>query len=100
MTLENYVISLGSNMSSFNSEMQTYAQGTVKEEMILYFIAERENLSFTEEEYSAHAEQMAKDYGCKDVEDLEKTYTVELVERTLYWEMVKDFLYGNIKYVD
>lgn len=100
MTLEQYVTSLGSNMDSFATEMQSYAQGTVKEEMILYFIAERENLSFTEEEYKTHSEKMVKEYGVKDVEELEKLYTVELVERMLYWELVKTFLYENIKYVD
>ena len=100
MTLEQYVISLGSDMSTFADEMQSYAQGTVKEEMILYFIAERENLSFNDEEYKTHAEEMAKEYNCDTVEKLEDVYTKELVERMLYWEMVKDFLYGNIKYVD
>ena len=67
MTLEKYVVSLGSTMAKFNEEMQSYAQGTVKEEMILYFIAEKENLSFTEEEYQTEAKNMAEDYGCKDV---------------------------------
>ena len=100
MTLEQYVVSLGSDMTNFNNEMQSYAMGTVKEEMILYFIAERENLSFTAEEYKAHCEDMVDDYGVKDVEELEKMYTTELVERMLYWEMVKEFLYENIKYVD
>lgn len=100
MTLEKYVISLGSNMTTFAEEMQSYAKGTVKEEMILYFIAERENLSFTEEEYKTHAEEMAKEYNCKDVVELESVYTKELVERMLYWEMVKDFLYDHIKFVD
>lgn len=100
MTLEKYVISLGSNMTTFAEEMQSYAQGTVKEEMILYFIAERENLAFNEEEYKTHAEEMAKEYNCKDVAELEEIYTKELVERMLYWEMVKDFLYDHIKFVD
>jgi len=80
--------------------MQSYAMGTVKEEMILYFIAERENLAFTDEEYKAHAEEMVKEYGCDDIEELEEIYTKELVERNLYWEKVKDFLYDNVKYVD
>ena len=100
MTLEQYVISLGSTMDKFNSEMQSYATGTVKEEMILYFIAERENLSFTDEEYKTHCEKMVEDYGVTDVEELEKIYTTELVERMLYWELVKEHLYNNIKYVD
>ncbi len=100
MTLEQYVVSLGSDMNTFNSEMQSYATGTVKEEMILYFIAERENLSFTAEEYKTHCEKMVEDYGVKDVEELEEMYTTELVERMLYWELVKEFLYENIKYVD
>ena len=100
MTLEQYVVSLGSDMTTFNSEMQSYATGTVKEEMILYFIAERENLSFTAEEYKTFCEKMVEDYGVKDVEELEKIYTTELVERMLYWELVKEHLYNNIKYVD
>lgn len=100
MTLEQYVISLGSDMSTFASEKQAYAQGTVKEEMILYFISERENLSFSDDEYKTYAEQMAKDYNCKDVAELEKVYTKDLVERNIYWEKVKNFLYENIKYVD
>jgi len=100
MTLEKYVISLGSDMTTFADEMQSYAMGTVKEEMILYFIAERENLAFTDEEYKAHAEEMVKEYGCDDIEELEEIYTKELVERNLYWEKVKDFLYDNVKYVD
>ena len=99
MTLEKYVVSLGSTMAVFTEEMQSYAQGTVKEEMILYLIAEKNNLYFTEEEYTAEAEKMAKDYGCKDVAELESIYTRTLVERNIYWEMVKDFLYSNIKYV-
>ena len=98
MTLEKYVVSLGSTMAKFNEEMQSYAQGTVKEEMILYFIAEKENLSFTEEEYQTEAKKMAEDYGCKDVAELESIYTRTLVERNIYWEMVKDFLYSNVKY--
>lgn len=99
-TLEAYIISLGSNMSNFANEMQAYAQGTIKEEMALYYVAELEDLSFTEEEYNEYAVQMAKDYGCEDVATLEATYTKELVERNFYWDKVKDFLYNEIVYID
>ena len=96
MSLEAYVISMGSNMTAFNDELLSYAMGTVKEEMILYGIAILEELSFTESEYQAFAEQMAEDYGYDSVEELEQLQTREIVERTLYWEMVKDFLYNYI----
>ena len=99
-TLQQYLNTQGVSMDNFNNQVQTQAQGTVKEEMILYFIAERENLAFTAEEYKAHAEDLLAEYECSSVEELESIYTKDMIERLLYWTKAKDFLYERIEFVD
>lgn len=99
-TLKQYLTSNGTTLEEFEQQNQEQAEGTAKEEMVLYYIAERKNLSFTEEEYQAYAEELLEEYNCKTVSELEELYTRELIERLVYWDLVKDFLYSQIKYVD
>lgn len=99
-TLKQYLESNGSNIDEFNKQIQEQAEGTAKEELVLYFIAERKNLSFSEEKYQEYAGGLLEEYDCKTVSELEQLYTRELIERLLYWDLVKDFLYSEIKYVD
>ena len=80
--------------------MLKYAQGTVKEELVLYFTAERENIGFTDEEYTEYANGVLDDYDCEDIAELEKVSGKDMIRRGYYWELVKDYLYENLKIVE
>lgn len=97
MTFEEYVATCCSTMEEFVEIMQEYAQGTVEEELVLYSIVAHENLSFTESEYLAFAQQMmAEEQNCDTVEELEQLYTKEIIERSLYWKLAKELLIEHV----
>lgn len=97
MTLDEYLKSIGTDIDGYADRALSYAQGTVKEEMVLYYTVERENLGFTGEEYKAYANSVLDHYGSDNIEMLENTYGREMIRRAYYWELAKDFLYENLE---
>lgn len=87
---------LGLTLEEFEKNAVSYSQGTVKEELILYYLVKKNKIRFTDEEYKTYAESVLSYYECDSVEKLEETYSKELIERNLYWELAKDMLYEKL----
>jgi trigger factor len=99
MSLETYVTQqLKMTMEQFNEQVQTYAKNTVKEQLVLYYIAQKENLSVTDEEYeSAIADYCAK-YNYESPEEFEEFYGSELIRQSMLWDKVIKLIIENATY--
>ena len=76
----------------FNTEAQAYAEEIVKQEMIIYAIAEKEELTVTDEEFDAYLESMLVGSGFED-EDAFKNYTgMSLKEYAEVYKLDRDLL--------
>lgn len=85
--------------ADFNSQVAEYAKVLVKEEMILFYIADKEGLSTSKDEYKQFIKDTLADYGYteetfKDTQG--KTYEdavgKDTIERQLYLNKVQDFI--------
>ena len=83
----------------FNAQVEEYAKMLVKEEMILYTIAQKEDLSFTKDEYKQFITDTLAEYGYTEEsfeETQGKTYEdavgKDAIRRQLLLEKVKDFV--------
>ena len=85
---------LETDESGYMNTRQTYAEGIVKEEMILYEIIQAEKIRISRAEYKAGLEKMAKEAGVT-ADELEESYGKPLTERTIIWEKVKKHLLDN-----
>jgi trigger factor len=85
--------------ADFNAQVAEYAKVLVKEEMILYYIANKEDLDTTKDEYKQFITDTLADYGYTEdsfKETQGKTYEdavgKETIERQLYLNKVQDFI--------
>jgi trigger factor len=85
--------------ADFNAQVEEYAKMLVKEEMILYTIAGKEDISFTKDEYKQFITDTLAEYGYTEdsfEETQGKTYEEavgkDAIRRQILLEKVKDFV--------
>jgi trigger factor len=85
--------------ADFNAQVADYANVLVKEEMIIYYIAEKENITTTKDEYKQFITDTLADYGYTEdsfKETQGKTYEdavgKDTIERQLLLNKVQDFI--------
>ena len=83
---------LGVTESEFYAQRKEYAEGTVKEEMILYYIVEKENIEVSDTEYDTILAQIAEDAGYSSAKAYLDAYGEALTDRTVLWEKVKKLI--------
>ena len=99
LTFAQLLSSLGlSSEDEYNQAMVEYAEGVVKEEMILYRIAKDEKLRVSRSEYDYGLQSMAAQNGYSDVEEFEQGYGKEIIERNILWDKVKMHLGNTLNY--
>lgn len=86
---------LGTNETGYIAKRTEYAEGVVKEELILYYIIKAEKIRMSGDEYETRGEVLALEAGYESLEDYENALGEELVERTVHWEIVKEYLLAN-----
>ncbi len=92
---------LGTDEDGYAEARKKYAQGIVKEEMILYEIIEALNIRVSAKEYKKIATQLAKEGGYgKTVKDFEEAVGDDVAERTVIWEKVKETILKKAIRVD
>lgn len=92
---------MGTDESGYISARTEYAQGIVKEELILYEIIQAEKIRVNSKEYEKRAAALAKDGGYGDTaEEFEDAVGEEIAERTVIWEKVKEYLLSKAVWVD
>ena len=90
---------LGMTEAEFNAERKEFAEGTVKEEMVLYYIIEKENIELTEKQYNDILNTIAVDSGYGTAAKYTEAFGEELTERTVIWEHVKALILNSANLV-
>jgi len=85
--------------ADFNTQVKAYAKTLVKEEMIIYTIADKEKISINNDEYKAFITKTLSDYGYTEdsfKESQGKSYEdavgKDTIRRQLYLDKVQDFI--------
>ena len=85
--------------ADFNAQVAEYAKVLVKEEMMLFYIADKEDISITNDEYEQFIKDTLEDYGYTEetFKELQgKTYEdavgKDTIHRQLYLTKVQDFI--------
>jgi len=96
LSLNEYVTNTyGVSVSEFQSNLETMAQDTIKQELIIYYIARQENITVTDEEYKTRGADYAAYYGLSSLEELEEYYTPEELRESMLYDKVLDLLVAN-----
>lgn len=94
LTFNAFLTSQGfKNEQEYNEAIQSYAEGTVKEEMVLYRIVKDERIRISKSEYETGLKQIAAENDYTDPDKFEKDYGKDLIMRTLLWDKVKEYLH-------
>ena len=99
MTLEDFASMYGMTLEDFQAEIQYMAEEQVKVEVLYQYIAEKEGIEVTEDEYMAMVQEYMEYYGYTDMTSFVNDYGVEAVEQQGYadalLEKVLKFCYEN-----
>lgn len=99
MTLEDFAAMYQMTMEEFEEEVKTMAEQQIKIEILYQYIAEKEGMEVTEDEYLAVVEGYMEYYGYTDMTSFVNDYGVENVEKQGHadalLEKVMKFCYDN-----
>jgi|GEM_PF-782415 FKBP-type peptidyl-prolyl cis-trans isomerase (trigger factor) len=100
LTLEEYVTNyMDTTMDEFNSNALSYAQGTVSEQMTLYYIIKKENITISDDEYESGLSDYATKYSFESPEAFESYYGTDLVRQSMLWDKTIAFIIDNAQIV-
>ena len=96
ISLNEYVKNeFGLAVETFYQQVQALVRSTMSQEMILYYVAQKENITISDEEYQTGAMAYAAQYGLSSVEELETYYTPENIAQSVLFDKVYEFLAEN-----
>lgn len=93
--LETYVTSSGIDMAEFENQLKDAADYQIKGRLVLKAIADAENMTITEEEYSESLKELAETYGAESPEAFEEQYGRDTIEENLLLEKALDYVVGQ-----
>lgn len=91
-TFEKLLAELGISAEDYKKARDEFAENTVKEEIILYFIIKTEKVRMASADYKAACKTLAEESGYASVDEMMLDYGEEVVERTVLWEKVKEMI--------
>ncbi|MBE6631771.1 MAG: trigger factor [Ruminococcaceae bacterium] len=91
-TLSAYVEMVGESLDNFYTQCAMYATTATKEAMVMRAIAAAENITVTDEKYQEEAKKYCELYSMESVAKLEETYGKDVIEETVLWDMVVDYI--------
>lgn len=100
LDVQKYMELMGITMDTLKNDFKDVAANRVKTNLVLETIAKSENITATEEEISARAEEIAKSYGSKDVEKMKSAILASeksIIEEELVNNKVTEFLVKSSK---
>jgi|GEM_PF-491119 len=96
-----------SSVNAFKVQAGAYAKVVVKQEMVVYYIADKEGITVSKKEYNDFIEKTLKSYNYTEKsfkeaqgQSYEDAVGKNVIEREIYLEKVKDFLLDNAKVVE
>lgn len=97
MTLEEFVESQGISQDAFDEQSRQYAEGKVKQNLIVQGIMDAEGLSLDDKESLEVQEELVKQMGAANLAELVDTYGQSYVDESVGLLRVEDFIVKNAK---
>lgn len=91
---------LGMTEEEFNKQAKEVAETTVKKEMIIEMLADKEDLGLSDEKYKEKYKELAEEYGSTDVDAFIEQYTEETLKKYVLQDLVEEWLVDNCKQVE
>ena len=85
------------DQNTFSRQVQTAAQQTLKEEMLLKAVAEKENITVSDEEYEKGCENYALQYGYDSADALKAAFDEPTIRVSLLMDKTFDYLEKTVK---
>jgi len=101
VTYEDYVKdNLGQTVEEYEKSVDEYAHDVVKHEMVMYYIARREQIALTNAAFDEKAEMLAQEYELSTPAEYvsymaAQGYSESAVREQVWFELVYDFMYKN-----
>ena len=100
MTLEEFIDSQGISQDDFDEQCQQYAEGKVKQNLIIQGIMDAEGLSLDDKESLQLQEELVEQMGAGDIAELVGTYGQTYVDESIGLLRVEDFIIKNASVSD
>ena len=100
ITFEALLSQIGLTSEEYIAARQSYAENTIKEEIILYFIVKTEKVRVSSADFKKACEIIASDSGYSSVDMMINDYGEDIVERTVVWEKVKAMILESATMVE
>ena len=100
MTLEEFISSQGISQDDFDEQCQQYAEGKVKQNLIVQGIMDAEGLSLDDKESLQLQEELVKQMGAGNLAELVGTYGQDYVDESVGLLRVEDFIISNASVSD
>lgn len=100
MTLEEFIDSQGISQDDFDEQCQQYAEGKVKQNLIIQGIMDAEGLSLDDKESLQLQEKLVEQMGVGDIAELVGTYGQTYVDESIGLLRVEDFIIKNASVSD
>lgn len=94
MTLDDYLVQMGSDAEAFNSEAEEYGREKAKSDLVVLAIAKAEGLEVTDQEIENFYTEYASNYG-STAEQMKNAVPEDEIKRYLLQQEVMDLLYDN-----
>ncbi len=88
---------LKTDQESFSKQVQTAAQQTLKEEMLLKAVAEKENITVSDDEYEKGCENYASQYGYDSADALKQAFDEPTIRISLLMDKTFDYLEKTVQ---
>lgn len=82
----------GIDQAEYDEEIRVYAESIIKQEMIIYAIAEKEGIEVTEEEYQDYMNEMLTSSGFEDADAFEEYAGMTIDEYAETYKLDRDLL--------
>ena len=100
MTLEEFIESQGISQDDFDEQCQQYAEGKVKQNLIVQGIMDAEGLSLDDKESLQLQDKLVEQMGASDIAELVETYGQDYVDESIGLLRVEDFIINNASVSD
>ena len=95
MTLDEFIESQGISQDDFDEQCQQYAEGKVKQNLIVQGIMDAEGLSLDDKESLQLQDTLVEQMGAGDIAELVSTYGQNYVDESVGLLRVEDFIVKN-----
>lgn len=95
-TLESYVsYNFDETLSEFQDSIKSISEETVKEQLMLDLIIEKEKITLSDDDYERMLPDYMSDYGYTDRDSFEEDYTEDGLRQSMLYDLAIEFIYDN-----